>query len=350
MYLQQLMLDIFQKFDGQRSETAAFHLICGKRSGQTIQDVGTFGLEAYFSIMPKLSKQQYLEAFEQLIENGWVFYDEQKALQLTTRGKDVLEKSNAFHFNGWFYRGNEHVFFKRLSLIVQTFSYVKVKDFRFNPIQKDEEIQAWVKYFLMRHPYKDPSFHLQFRNEIENSIKNLHISEQAKQIVMFRLTGFHLTGWTWQQLASQFDCGELDVQFMFVELLHTWLDLLTLESAQFPLLYRLTENIRIENLLTDSTQKTADLFKRGYSLEQIAMMRHLKTSTIEDHFVEMAMIIRDFPLHQFIDEADVEKVMDVLSTTESKRLKIIREQIPQFSYFQIRLVIAAKGGEYNVRA
>ncbi len=116
----------------------------------------------------------------------------------------------------------------------------------------------------------------------------------------------------------------------------------------FPKNKLLTENIRIENLLTDSTQKTADLFKRGYSLEQIAMMRHLKTSTIEDHFVEMAMIIRDFPLHQFIDEADVEKVMDVLSTTESKRLKIIREQIPQFSYFQIRLVIAATLRLFNV--
>ena len=345
MYLQQILLDIFHKFNGQRSEYAAFHLLCGKRSGQTIQDVGTFGLESYFSIMPKLTKQSYHEVFLQLIENGWLFKDEQQKLQLSMRGESILDKSNSFHFNGWFYRGNEHRFFKRLSLVVQTLSHVQANDFRFNPIQKDEEVQAWVKRFFKSHPYKDLTFYMEFRDEIENSIKQLRISAQSKQIVMLRLTGYKLNGWTWQQLASEFDCEELDIQLMFVELLHRWLDFLNLESVHFPLLYELTESVRIENLLTNSTKKTADLFERGYSIEQIAFMRHLKTSTIEDHFVEMAMVLPDFPLSQFIDDSDVQKVMLVLSETESKRLKVIREQLPQFSYFQIRLVIAAKGGE-----
>lgn len=345
MYLQQLLLHIIEKFNGQRSHSAAYHLICGKRSGQTIQDVGTFGLQAYFSIMPKLSRDKFNEAFEQLMENGWVFYDDQQMLQLTVRGKDILEKSQPMHFNGWFYRGNEYIFFKRLSLIVQTLSHVRAKDYRFIPIQKEEDIQIWVKMFLKYHPYQDSSFYLQFRDEIEESLHKVPSSEQAKQIVMLRLTGFQRTGWTLQQLASEFDCGEIDIQLMFVELLHLWLDLLTAEAAQYPLLYQLTENVRIELLLTDSTKKTADLFEKGYSLEQIAFMRHLKMSTIEDHFVEMAMIKPDFPLHQFIEEKDVQKILQVLERTESKRLKVIRDELPQFSYFQIRLVIAAKGGE-----
>ncbi|MGG0655565.1 helix-turn-helix domain-containing protein [Rummeliibacillus pycnus] len=345
MYLQQLLLHIFQKFNGQRSESAAYHLLRGKRSGQTIQDVGTFGLHEYFCIIPKLSKDNYKDAFDQLIENGWIFYDENKMLQLSTRGKDVLVKSPTFHFNGWFYRGNERTFFKRLSLVVQTLSHIHAKDWRFIPIQKEEEIQQWVKNFLKHHAYKNVDFRLQLREEIEVSFKQLQISEESKQIAMLRLTGYQLTGWTWQQLAREFDCSELDTQLMLVELLHIWLDCITNASNPYPLLHQISENIRIELLLTDSTKKTVDLYERGYSLEQIAYMRHLKSSTIEDHFVEMAMTDPRFPLVQFIKEEDVQKVIKVLNETGSKRLKVIREQLPQLSYFQIRLVIAAKGGK-----
>ncbi len=314
---------------------------------QTIQDVGTFGLHAYFCILPKLSKANFQEAFDQLIENGWLFYDEKEVLQLTNRGTDILDKSPEFHFNGWFYRGNEQIFFKRLSLVVQTLSHIHEGDWRFLPVQREEEIQAFAKSFLKHFPYKDSTFRIQLRDEIETSLKQLHVSEESKQIMMLRLTGYMQSGWTWQQISLKFDRRELDVQLMLVELLHIWLDFLTTSGNQheFPLLQHLTKNIRIELLLTDSTKKTSDLYNRGYSLEQIAYMRKLKMSTIEDHFVEMAMIQPNFPLIRFIQDEDIQKVLHVLEETGSKRLKVIREKLPQLTYFQIRLVIAAKGGQ-----
>ena len=347
MYLQQILLQIYQRINGQRSESAAYHLLRGKRSGQTIQDVGTFGLQPYFSILPKFSKTNFQEAFDQLIENGWLYYDEKQALRLTKRGNCLFDKSPNFHFNGWFYRGNEQIFFKRLSLVVQTLSHIYEGDWRFLPVQKEDEIQAFVKGFLKNYSYKDSTFRKQLRDEMEASLLQLPISNESKQIMMLRLTGYMQTGWTWQQLSFQFDRQELDIQLMFVELLHTWLDFLTINGNQnnFPLLHNLSINIRIELLLTDSTKKTADLYDRGYTLEQISYMRKLKMSTIEDHFVEMAMVQPNFPLVQFIQEEDVQKVLYILEKTGSKRLKVIREELPQLSYFQIRLVIAAKGGK-----
>lgn len=345
MYLQHLLLHIFQKFGGQRSEIAAYHLLRGKRSGQTIQDVGTFDLYTYFSIIPKLSKDKFNRAVKELLENGWIFYDEMKTLHLTSRGIDLLKKSAKLNFNGWYYRGNEHIFYKRLSLIVQTLSHIHANDWHFTPIQKEEEIQIWVKNFLNHYSYKESSFRLQFRKEIEESIKQLQLAEESKQIVILRLTGYRLTGWTWQQLANQLDRSESDVQLMFVELLQTWLDTITFSKKQYPLLEQLAENVRIKLLLTDSTKKTADLYERGYTLEQIANIRQLKISTIEDHFVEMAMSEPHFPILQFIQEEDIAKVKVVLKETGSKRLKVIREQVPYLSYFQIRLVIASKGGK-----
>ena len=38
----QILLQIFQKLNKERTISAAYHVLRGKRSGQTIQDIGLF--------------------------------------------------------------------------------------------------------------------------------------------------------------------------------------------------------------------------------------------------------------------------------------------------------------------
>lgn len=344
MYIQQVLLSIFSSMNGQRSATAALHLLRGKRSGQTIQDVGTFHLHKYFGILPKLSKNTFTDELNQLIDAGWVHINDGQQAIITARGKTVLQQSKEILFNGWYYRGNEHIFFKRLSLVVQTLSHFHAGDYRFMPLQKDEEIQHFVKQFLMGKPYKETKFKNQFRDELEESIQQLPLDDKHKLTIVLRITGYRLSGWTWQQLAEEFDATELDMQLILIESLHIWLDDLYAKRNQYPFLHQLAAGIRLENVLNDSTKKTADLYYNGYTPDQIAQMRSLKISTIEDHFVEMAMNDIDFPLNQFISEEDTDKARDVMRQTGSKKLKVIRESIPHLSYFQIRLVMATKGG------
>jgi uncharacterized protein YpbB len=341
LYIQQILLQIFHKFGGERSVSAGFHLLKGKRSGQTIQDVGNFNLHSFFGLTPKLTKEKYMEHADQLIELGYATYRDEQYFILTNTGLEVLEKSKSMHFNGWYYRGNEHIFFKRLSLVVQSLSYSVQETKSFAPIQKDEDIQLWVKNFLVKNNYKSDTFYQAIRVEISDSLNRLDIEDSSLNLLLYRLSGFNTPGWTWQQLAREQNSSLLDVQLAYIEALHMWLDALYEEPKRY--LSQLAEGVRIEQLLTESSQKTANFFQQGFTLEQIATMRRLKESTIEDHFVEMAMTMPQFPLGQFVASQDVEVIVHAVKQENSKKLKVLREAVPELSYFQIRLILAAKG-------
>jgi uncharacterized protein YpbB len=211
----------------------------------------------------------------------------------------------------------------------------------FAPIQKDEDIQLWVKNFLVKNNYKSDTFYQAIRVEISDSLNRLDIEDSSLNLLLYRLSGFNTPGWTWQQLAREQNSSLLDVQLAYIEALHMWLDALYEEPKRY--LSQLAEGVRIEQLLTESSQKTANFFQQGFTLEQIATMRRLKESTIEDHFVEMAMTMPQFPLGQFVASQDVEVIVHAVKQENSKKLKVLREAVPELSYFQIRLILAAKG-------
>lgn len=93
-------------------------------------------------------------------------------------------------------------------------------------------------------------------------------------------------------------------------------------------------------MLTDSAQQTAQLYEQGYSMEQIVQMRKLKQSTIEDHFVELAMYEPNFSIGPFVSYDEAQKVWQASKQYQTKKLKILHEALNDISYFQLRLVLA----------
>ena len=55
MNLSSILLTIISRIDGERTIYAGLHLLRGKRSGQTLQDVEYYGLKDFFGILPKLT-------------------------------------------------------------------------------------------------------------------------------------------------------------------------------------------------------------------------------------------------------------------------------------------------------
>lgn len=340
MFFQQQLLHILQKYNGQRTVFSAYHLLKGKKSGQTIQDVGLFDLHPYFSLLPKLTKEIYMEQVDSLLENQMIYIDENQMISVTTNVNETKE-----FFDGWHLRGGEHIFFTRLQLIVQTISNDMKGENRFLPIVRDERIQQFVRNYLKSIQFKNRDVQQQFIDELSNAIDKMMTIEQVKNIIVYRLTGYEAVGWTWGQLAEQLEMDIIDVQLYYVYGLHNLIH--TIEKEKLPLLMHILQNIRVQTVLTESTQKTANLLKQGYSLEQIAIRRRLKLSTIEDHIAELAMTDPNFDSSHFIPEQLKKEIEHVITTSESKKLKPIKEQLPQASYFQIRLMLAIMGGAQN---
>lgn len=340
-----LLCVLFHHLNNEKSPNAGYHLLRGKRSGQSVQDVKHYEVHSFFGIYPKLSKEAYKEAVQQLEREGFITIDESIILHLTNKGEALVQATRPFYFDGWNYRGREEIFFARLSLIVQTVSYFKNGVKQFMPIQRNPEIQHFVKGFLSNYSITDSGFAAQVKMELYEMIEKSGMNDVQKQLFTHRLVGYDTTGWTWGQLGEQFEMAPIDVKLLYIESLHMFLNTV-IQTDGCPLLKEIAAQIKVENYLNYSTRQTKQLFEQGRSPEEIGSIRRLKASTIEDHFVEMALDDPAFPFYRFVTVEDCLAVQKKSKELNTKRLRVLKESFPQLSYFQIRLILCVpvKGG------
>ena len=340
MLIQQILLKILHTFQQERTVSAAYHLLKGKRSGQTIHDVGLFNLYSYFGLLPKLARHKFDEQIDLMFAKSIIIIEENGFYTMTEQGKQLASQPVPLSFDGWHYRGNEHMFFGRLSLIIQSLSHQLHHKKAFIPIERNEQTQQWVRQFLVRHHYQNGLLQQAIYTEMTASLSEIAIEENMKDILMYRLTGYNEPGFTWQQLAFGYNMQEMDVQLHYISALHTWLNELYREKTKYPILNEIMQNIRVEVLLTASANSTAQLYRAGRTLEEISHIRRLKMSTIEDHIVELAMNEPNFSIEPFVTSEEQKQILDAVEDYDTKRLKTLKELLPQLSYFQLRLTLA----------
>ena len=76
MIFQQILLKIFLILNKERTVSSAYHLLRGKRSGQTIQDVGMFKLHEYFGLFPKLKRKAFDDTIQELVNQNQLIVHE----------------------------------------------------------------------------------------------------------------------------------------------------------------------------------------------------------------------------------------------------------------------------------
>lgn len=342
MLFEQILLKMIDRLNGERTISAPFHLLRGKKSGQTIQDVKSYGLTNTFSIFPKLSKNIYNQIVDKMISDQLIEIDQNNIPSLTLKGLHIKNKLKPLEINGWLYRGNEMVFFHRLALFVQTLSHVMAQSMNFIPVQKDEKIQRWIRGLMLKVPYKSPEYVQKVYEEIERCLNQADLTEIHRQLIVYRLSGYQITGLTWQQLSFDIQHEPIDVQLLFIEGLHQMLNEIYSKNT-YPILNSLAEGVQTINPLTESASKTAQLYAAGNSLQAISSIRQLKKSTIEDHFVEMSMNGVWINWMTFFPNENIDELKREIQTTSSRKLSILKEQFPQLSFFQLRLLLASRG-------
>nr|WP_302328499.1 helix-turn-helix domain-containing protein [Salirhabdus salicampi] len=126
---------------------------------------------------------------------------------------------------------------------------------------------------------------------------------------------------------------------------------ITRNQTSFPALNQFIPEHQPSLPLTLSTKKTYDMLKQGHGINDLARIRGLKVSTIQDHIVEIAHVDRTFDIRPFISEHIEKQIIAVVERTKTKRLKEIKEALEgNVDYFSIRVVLARaqfqeKGGE-----
>lgn len=332
--LQHIVLFCIDRFRGERSLAAIDHLLNGKKTAQTLQDSKWYNVSRLFGTVP-IDRSRLLHMARKLEANGWIHKVDEHIYRITSSGKEELCYF-AFppYVDGWKYMNESSLFWKRLSLLIQTVTNITHRT-PFEPIHRDERIQSFVKQWLFQHKHMQTIARSLYEEMYELLSR---VEEKDANIFVWRLTSHARIGWTNEQIAYAIKEEDVAVSLSFQNVLHFILETTEKEKENFPLLFSLREQMRTQ--LTSSAQKTWEMLKEGYSLEQIAELRRLKKGTIEDHVVEIATYVPSFVTMPFLDEDKRKRIIQQARQLKTKKLRAMKEALPDVSYFEIRLALA----------
>lgn len=346
-----IVLDCVTKLKEERSASAIYHLVTGKRSSQTLQDAHNYQLTDYFGILKNLNRESFNDKINNLKKDKFLELDSSGIASVTVSGNDYMNKymvATDTPFKGLKYDRIHTIFLKRLQLFIQTITNISSENPSFIAITDDVPIQQWVKKL-----YKQNRDNLriwidgiyQELNDFLNKLDDMDAS-----IFVDRLTGYKKVGLSKEQLAKKHEISVLDVELVIVKITHMLISYLIANRESSPFLFEFTNNLFNHMFITDSTAKTYRLMNKGFSIPTIAKMRQLKESTIQDHIVEIAYIDDHFNIEAYVNKNDVLEIVNVTNRLKTNKLKLIKTKLNnKYSYFQIRLVLAkARGGEGEV--
>ena len=342
-FLQVLLLMMINQVNGQRTTSSVFHLLKGKKSSQTIQDARLYHLDKWFQTAPFLERTVFERLINNLADQQLIEFDSLNHVNVTVFGKEKLSTlsttlpSLAF-LHGWSLQDCAIAFWKRLSLAVQVASHLLHRDSAYFPVSRDEQIQMWLKEFLADRQLSREELATHLYYELLTLLKDQQAEDPL--ILVLRLSGKKRTGKTTAQAGELLNIESTEYWYRFLNLLHFTIQYIIQHAAHFPLLFAMIQDIYDPVVLTQSTRKTVDMLKSGLTIEEIIVSRRLKRSTVEDHIVELAFHYPGFSIRPFVSEKMEEEVLKIAAVLSNKRIKPIKEQLPDVSYFQIRLVLA----------
>ncbi|SER45636.1 helix-turn-helix domain-containing protein [Salipaludibacillus aurantiacus] len=351
--LSYLLLNTVYKLQGERSVNGAIHLLRGKRSAQTIQDIHLFSLETYAASLKQWPEEDINKMVTALYRGGFLSQSNQTTL-LSKKGTDWLKEAadhfelpSAFHGFNYEWDGKADYFWGRLVLTVQSVSNLVYANPSFIPVSYDRLIQQDVKSVLKAHPDRS-----KLGRQLYSELKRIYEpwDEQDAALLVKRFSSNKKTGKTISQLSGLFNHDHFYTFIYCKSLVHKMLASISSTPDLFPVLSQLLPRIEGGPYVTQTARQTKDLLNKGFSLEEIAEKRKLKLSTIEDHVIEISIYDPFFKIHEFLPEQERLDIIKASERLNTNRLKPIKDLFQdKYTYFQIRLALSTlrKGGNYD---
>ncbi|MBD8070289.1 helix-turn-helix domain-containing protein [Bacillus sp. PS06] len=341
-----ILLYCINKVNGERSIYGIYHILTGKKSSQAMTDGEFYQLSFLFSVMKKLSREDLIISIDELVSKGLIKMLEEHIYIATPKGNSLL-KEEAFtqqcFVNGRKYHDTGVQFWQKLTLLIQVLSNLLRDNKEYITIQQDQHILNWTKHFLLNNTKKKQELSLKIYKECEKCLSE--ISELEATIFVMKLSSEQRIGWTNKQIATFLSLDETKVEFLFLNVIHYLLSRVEKAPQSFPALYEIFISINKRSpFLTESSEKTYQLLKSGKTIEEVATIRKLKKSTIEDHIVEIVQHDSQFSINPFVSKEKQAIIQTTQQSLKTLRLKQIKDVIKSdVTYFEIRLVLARSG-------
>ncbi|PKR78878.1 hypothetical protein CEY16_03735 [Halalkalibacillus sediminis] len=340
MTFKKLILHICTKVNKERSPSAAYHVLTGKKSGQTLQDISLFQIEHFFGLLPDLEKQEVDSVVDELVVEKVITLDDgivhiQKPKQIIS-----LNSSPFCYLNGEKFHRVEKEFYSSLLLLTQSISHLIYNKNRFIPIVEDRRVQSRVKQIISQPNNNAESLAEKLYLEMHRVL--LQLPEEVSNMYLSLMSRENYIGLTFHQLAEKRQVNFRDIQLEVSGVNHFIMQEVIDHPEDYSILRQLFDQ-KVQTL-TNSASITYEYLKQDMDLNSIANLRNLKLSTIEDHVVEIATRVQTFQIENFISDDTKQKIIESAMELKTMRLRLIKEHLDDScSYFQIRLVLTQIG-------
>ncbi|WP_239254556.1 helix-turn-helix domain-containing protein [Listeria ilorinensis] len=318
LYLMQLLNHI----KATRKLPLIYALMTGKRTGQAVQEAHLFKINQLFGLTPQLKEAEFSKRIDQLSAKGWIRVTEAGCISVRDAADEHFDRPD---WQGFSIQKRAHSFFARFLLASQVISQKQHGRMHYLPAIRDKAVQYFVKEWLKDAP--DSQLAELFRNELIGWLG--HSNVQYPELVAFRLSGGEWIGLTEEQVYERCGLCYWDGYFEWLYAVH----FLFRHQADFPVLQSLMP--APEQAMTSSGAATFFKMNKVAGIEQLAGLRNLKQSTIEDHLVE---IQATFPERSF-EGLPNKAVCEEIAQGSFASLKEIKTHYPDLSYFEIRMAV-----------
>ncbi|MEO1772939.1 helix-turn-helix domain-containing protein [Candidatus Enterococcus ferrettii] len=297
-----------------------YHLLIGKRTSSVLLHGFFYRNLSFFDSFSELDEKQFNQLVDQLIRKKMIEQIEGFG-QLTEAGQLQLQTSKVTQLvdlNGLRY-GRERERMWQLSLLgVQVASYLTYQKNEYIPLDSRPSFLYQTKKWV-RQSGKD--FLIAFPRELQHIFASLNkyqanfLANQFSGHEQFGRVAFQLLPAEWQEVPWD----RLYYQNAIDAFLH--------QALQQPNFRRLLKQLDQLNY-NQSMLKTRNLYLRGLSIEEIGKQRNLKQGTLNDHFIEWALMAEDFPFSDF---------QLIAPASESEMLMWRYQEFAEIPYLNFRL-------------
>lgn len=343
-YRYYLFLYLIQQFNGERTLSAIFHLLRGKKSSQTIQDSFLFHVEPFFHAIDHLDRRVFDRLASESKQKGWIASVKDSRDQYAPTSEGLLALAH-FEKNGSFPSGlsfteninSESDFWLKIQLVVQTLSELIHWQSAFLPVTRREAVTESVRRFLKNVSMDRCMLADRVFKELHGFLSE--IPDEEADIMVSQMSGFGMAGLTVDQLSAALKRDVFECRLLSKSALRRLLHRLAECPEDFPLLCRLQNTSR--STLSATAGKTLRYLNEGLPAEAVAAKRNLSPGTIEDHIVEIALKVPGFSIVRYLPQPVDSLIQEAVLRTKTRQLKTIKELLhDRASYFQIRLALA----------
>lgn len=343
LYSQFFCLSLYSKDHPVKSSTL-YHILTGKRTASILFKAHSYHVIHFFSIFPHLQRGQYDKMIQRFIAKGWIESKKtNEDLYLCEQGKIEVEKYFSKHFypinmNQMTQGKPTKEFWKKTLFLTQVLSELRYKNNHYLPIEKEWNMQLWVKNWLKRNRLEKQELAVSYGKEWIQLLKELDTIDA--EMIVTQLTGHEKFGKTSAQLAVKYGIEPIETAFLLQHAVIQLMNKVNDEKEKYPLFYLIYQECVRDRFssLSQSTKLTAHYLEEGFSIEKIATKRKLKINTISEHIIELAIIFPDFNISGFIPQIEYERLNALFNSDEEITYKELLIRMPQIPFSWYRLI------------